>query len=89
MIVVSFLCRNILCFPIKDRHNEVIGVAELCNKITGSYFTKTDENIAKTFSIYCCISIVNVSQPELVYMSWVIPSFNMGRPFCFIDGVVA
>ncbi|KAK2176621.1 hypothetical protein NP493_652g04022 [Ridgeia piscesae] len=57
--LTGFKTRNILCFPIKDRAGEVIGVAELCNKILGSAFTKVDEDIATTFSIYCCISIVN------------------------------
>ncbi|KAI0232504.1 cGMP-dependent 3',5'-cyclic phosphodiesterase [Lamellibrachia satsuma] len=57
--LTGFKTRNILCFPIKDRQGVVIGVAQLCNKITGSAFTKSDEDIAKTFSVYCCISIVN------------------------------
>ncbi len=35
----GFTTRNILCFPIKDE-KKVIGVAELCNKATGLYFTK-------------------------------------------------
>ncbi|CAL4063774.1 unnamed protein product [Meganyctiphanes norvegica] len=52
----GFKTRNILCFPIKE-DNEVIGVAELCNKSTGSHFTAFDEEIATAFSIYCGISI--------------------------------
>ncbi len=31
----GFLTRNLLCFPIKDHNNEVVGVAQLCNKIDG------------------------------------------------------
>lgn len=50
--------RNILCFPIKE-DEEVIGVAELCNKTTGLHFTRFDEEIATAFSIYCGISISN------------------------------
>ena len=37
-----------LCFPISD-DNEVIGVAELCNKQSGSHFTKFDEEMAMAF----------------------------------------
>lgn len=38
----------------------VIGVAELCNKINGRYFTQFDEEIASTFSVYCAICIMHV-----------------------------
>jgi cGMP-dependent 3',5'-cyclic phosphodiesterase len=29
----GFVTRNILCFPIKDNSGQLVGVAELCNKI--------------------------------------------------------
>ncbi|KAG8177159.1 hypothetical protein JTE90_009851 [Oedothorax gibbosus] len=54
----GFKTRNILCFPIKD-DNGVIGVAELCNKISGSHFTHFDEEIASSFSVYCAICIMH------------------------------
>uniref|UniRef100_A0A915D6U3 Phosphodiesterase n=1 Tax=Ditylenchus dipsaci TaxID=166011 RepID=A0A915D6U3_9BILA len=53
----GFVTRNILCFPIKDSQGNLVGVAELCNKIGKSYFTKHDEQIATTFAVYCAISI--------------------------------
>ena len=43
-----FISRNILCFPICD-NNEVIGVAELCNKQAGTHFTKFDQEMAMAF----------------------------------------
>ncbi|XP_074620831.1 cGMP-dependent 3',5'-cyclic phosphodiesterase-like isoform X2 [Acropora palmata] len=52
----GFRTRNILCFPIKDEE-EVIGVAQLCNKINGSCFTKFDEDLTRAFAIYCGVSI--------------------------------
>ncbi|XP_051782498.1 cGMP-dependent 3',5'-cyclic phosphodiesterase isoform X1 [Erpetoichthys calabaricus] len=55
----GFRTRNILCFPIKDENNEVIGVAELCNKINGPWFNRFDEDLATAFSIYCGISIAH------------------------------
>ncbi|XP_040189975.1 cGMP-dependent 3',5'-cyclic phosphodiesterase-like, partial [Rana temporaria] len=55
----GFRTRNILCFPIKNENNEVIGVAELVNKINGPGFTKFDEDLATAFSIYCGISIAH------------------------------
>ncbi|XP_072333561.1 cGMP-dependent 3',5'-cyclic phosphodiesterase isoform X5 [Scyliorhinus torazame] len=53
----GFRTRNILCFPIIDDDNQIVGVAELCNKINGPWFTKFDEDLALAFSIYCGISI--------------------------------
>ena len=31
----GFVTRNILCFPIKDSSDDVVGVAELVNKVGG------------------------------------------------------
>ncbi|NXG39271.1 PDE2A phosphodiesterase, partial [Dromaius novaehollandiae] len=56
----GFRTRNILCFPIKNENQEVIGVAELVNKINGPWFSKFDEDLATAFSIYCGISIAHV-----------------------------
>ncbi|KAJ8276686.1 hypothetical protein COCON_G00084380 [Conger conger] len=55
----GFHTRNILCFPIKDENNEVIGVAELVNKTNGPWFNRFDEDLATAFSIYCGISIAH------------------------------
>lgn len=55
------LHRNILCFPIKNEAGNVLGVAQLCNKKTGPYFTTFDEDVASAFAVYCCISISHVS----------------------------
>jgi cGMP-dependent 3',5'-cyclic phosphodiesterase len=58
-LIQFVLCiRNILCIPIKD-DNEVVGIAQLCNKINGMQFTPCDEEIAIAFSIFCGISIIH------------------------------
>lgn len=44
---------------------EVIGVAELVNKINGPGFNRFDEDLATAFSIYCGISIAHVSHCPL------------------------
>lgn len=54
----GFKTRNILCFPICDEE-QVIGVAQLCNKIDGFHFDKCDEETATAFSVYCGISIMH------------------------------
>ncbi|CAD5221214.1 unnamed protein product [Bursaphelenchus xylophilus] len=53
----GFKTRNILCFPIKDSSGNLVGVAELCNKIDKPAFTLHDEQVAMTFAVYCAISI--------------------------------
>ncbi|XP_052077055.1 cGMP-dependent 3',5'-cyclic phosphodiesterase-like isoform X2 [Mytilus californianus] len=53
----GFRTRNILCFPIKNETDNVLGVAQLCNKMNGPYFTTFDEDVASAFAVYCCISI--------------------------------
>ncbi|XP_067307593.1 cGMP-dependent 3',5'-cyclic phosphodiesterase isoform X2 [Pseudorasbora parva] len=55
----GFRTRNILCFPIKDENEDVIGVAELVNKTNGPWFNRFDEDLATAFSIYCGISIAH------------------------------
>ncbi|XP_066287139.1 cGMP-dependent 3',5'-cyclic phosphodiesterase-like isoform X2 [Branchiostoma lanceolatum] len=55
----GFRTRNILCFPIKNEGHEIVGVAELCNKINGPCFSTYDEELAQAFSIYCGISLVH------------------------------
>jgi cGMP-dependent 3',5'-cyclic phosphodiesterase len=57
--MTGFKTRNILCFPLKNAKGDVIGVAELCNKIGGGPFTKFDEEIAEAFSVYCSISVLH------------------------------
>ena len=41
--------------------DNVLGVAQLCNKMNGPYFTTFDEDVASAFAVYCCISISHVS----------------------------
>ena len=42
--------------------DNIIGAAQLCNKIGSPYFTSIDEDIARALATYCCISIVHVSK---------------------------
>lgn len=50
---------------------EVIGVAELVNKMNGPWFNRFDEDLATAFSIYCGISIAHVRlRSRSVFFSW-------------------
>lgn len=47
----------------------LVGVAELCNKIGKPAFTVHDEQIATTFAVYCAISISHVGVLKLLLIS--------------------
>jgi hypothetical protein len=51
--------------PIVSR-GSVIGVVQMVNKVTGSAFSKTDENNFKMFAVFCALALhcANVSAPS-------------------------
>ena len=55
--------RSLLCMPIKDSDNNIVGVVSLINKKTGS-FTLNDESFVEAFGIFCGIALANVSTYE-------------------------
>ena len=59
----GYTTRNILCMPIVSR-GTVIGVVQMVNKLSGSAFTKTDENNFKMFAVFCALALncANVSK---------------------------
>lgn len=44
---------------MKTKNVNILGVAQLCNKMDGLYFDVFDEEVATAFSIYCGISIMH------------------------------
>lgn len=51
--------RNVLCFPIRDEENAVLGIVELANKTAGDGFTRSDEQlVAGKFATFCGIALV-------------------------------
>ena len=61
-LYTGYTTRNILCMPIVSR-GTVIGVVQMVNKLSGSAFTKTDENNFKMFAVFCALALhcANVS----------------------------
>jgi len=57
--------RSLLCMPIKDSDNTIVGVVSLINKKTG-VFTANDESFVEAFGIFCGIALANVYNYELV-----------------------
>ncbi|CAG0919146.1 unnamed protein product [Notodromas monacha] len=60
----NFEPQCVLCMPIKNSFNEIIGVIQLVNKTTGAKFTKNDENFLEAFAIFCGMGIHNTQMYE-------------------------
>lgn len=56
----GYRTRNILCVPIYNEQETIIGVTQLINKSNGN-FTLEDEEILRAFSIFCAITLRNAS----------------------------
>lgn len=54
----GYLTRNILCLPVFNSANELIGVTQLINKQQGS-FTTSDEEFMRAFNIQAGIALEN------------------------------
>jgi adenylate cyclase len=57
--------RNILCMPVLDSENKLIGVTQLINKFQGS-FTRSDEFFLEAFNIQAGIALENAKLFENV-----------------------
>ncbi|XP_064220323.1 cAMP and cAMP-inhibited cGMP 3',5'-cyclic phosphodiesterase 10A-like [Aotus nancymaae] len=55
-LYTGYTTRNILCMPIISR-GSVVGVVQMVNKISGSAFSKADENNFKMFSVFCALAL--------------------------------
>ncbi|XP_035978773.1 cAMP and cAMP-inhibited cGMP 3',5'-cyclic phosphodiesterase 10A isoform X2 [Halichoerus grypus] len=55
-LYTGYTTRNILCMPIVSR-GSVIGVVQMVNKISGTAFSKTDENNFKMFAVFCALAL--------------------------------
>ena len=74
----GYTTRNILCMPIVSR-GTVIGVVQMVNKLSGSAFTKTDENNFKMFAVFCALALhcANVSKLNYWYsLTKILKSFS-------------
>ncbi|XP_015706469.1 cGMP-dependent 3',5'-cyclic phosphodiesterase [Coturnix japonica] len=61
----GFRTRNILCFPIKNESQEVIGVAELVNKINGPWLTaKLRSGLCATRFLHSTCGRISIAHSE-------------------------
>ncbi|MBI3664100.1 MAG: SpoIIE family protein phosphatase [Acidobacteria bacterium] len=55
---LGYRTRTLLCLPILNKDNEIVGVLQLLNKATGPFSTE-DTNFLRALSIHCAIAIEN------------------------------
>jgi len=55
----GFKTKTILCMPIKNSKEDIIGVVQLLNKMDGKPFNLNDENLFEAFAIFCGMAIHN------------------------------
>jgi len=63
----GYQTRNILCMPVKDSNNRLIGVTQLINKHQGN-FTSYDEEFMRAFNIQAGIALENAKLFEKVLL---------------------
>ncbi len=54
----GYRTKTILCIPLRNKENEIVGVLQLLNKHSG-FFTRDDENFIRALSIHAAIAIEN------------------------------
>ncbi|MBW4631619.1 MAG: GAF domain-containing protein [Iphinoe sp. HA4291-MV1] len=64
----GYVTRNILCLPVFNSANELIGVTQLINKHQGSFFTASDEEFMRAFNIQAGIALENARLFENVLL---------------------
>ncbi|XP_056005407.1 cGMP-specific 3',5'-cyclic phosphodiesterase-like isoform X2 [Ostrea edulis] len=67
----GYRTHSILCMPILNYEGEVIGVAQIINKVSGNHeFTKQDEDVFRKYLIFCGIGITNAQLFELSVLEY-------------------
>ncbi|RUS91426.1 hypothetical protein EGW08_000856, partial [Elysia chlorotica] len=61
--------RSVLCKPVRDRHFQIIGVAQVINRIDGLPFDEHDDQLFEAFAIFCGLGINNCQLYEQVSLS--------------------
>ncbi|XP_055948615.1 dual 3',5'-cyclic-AMP and -GMP phosphodiesterase 11-like isoform X2 [Argiope bruennichi] len=55
---------SVLCMPIRNASNKIVGVSQLINKLSGAPFNKNDEHLFEAFAIFCGMGIQNTQMYE-------------------------
>ncbi|XP_018570600.1 dual 3',5'-cyclic-AMP and -GMP phosphodiesterase 11 isoform X2 [Anoplophora glabripennis] len=57
--LTGYRTKSLLCMPIKDTNGDVIGVAQVINKVGDQPFSKSDEEVFSSYLQFCGIGLRN------------------------------
>ncbi|KAJ8915032.1 hypothetical protein NQ315_016007 [Exocentrus adspersus] len=63
--LTGYRTKSLLCMPIKDTNGDVIGVAQVINKVGDQPFTKSDEEVFSSYLQFCGIGLRNAHLYEI------------------------
>ncbi|OCT61168.1 dual 3',5'-cyclic-AMP and -GMP phosphodiesterase 11A [Xenopus laevis] len=66
----GFHIRSVLCVPIWNSSHQIIGVAQVLNRIDGKPFDDADQRLFEAFVIFCGLGINNTIMYDQVKKSW-------------------
>ncbi|XP_037903168.1 dual 3',5'-cyclic-AMP and -GMP phosphodiesterase 11-like isoform X2 [Hermetia illucens] len=62
--LTGYRTKALLCMPIKDSSGDVVGVAQVINKLNGESFTENDEKVFASYLQFCGIGLRNAQLYE-------------------------
>ncbi|XP_075465102.1 dual 3',5'-cyclic-AMP and -GMP phosphodiesterase 11A [Ascaphus truei] len=66
----GFHIRSVLCVPIWNSSHQIIGVAQVLNRLDGNPFDDADQRLFEAFVIFCGLGINNTIMYDQVKKSW-------------------
>ncbi|XP_077473411.1 dual 3',5'-cyclic-AMP and -GMP phosphodiesterase 11A isoform X2 [Stigmatopora argus] len=66
----DFHIRSVLCVPIWNSDHQIIGVAQVLNRLDGKPFDDEDQRLFEAFVIFCGLGINNTIMYDQVKKSW-------------------
>ncbi|XP_061580441.1 dual 3',5'-cyclic-AMP and -GMP phosphodiesterase 11A [Cololabis saira] len=66
----DFHIRSVLCVPIWNCNHQIIGVAQVLNRLDGKPFDDADQRLFEAFVIFCGLGINNTIMYDQVKKSW-------------------
>ncbi|KAG7276015.1 hypothetical protein CRUP_004412, partial [Coryphaenoides rupestris] len=66
----GFHIRSVLCVPIWNRNHQIIGVAQILNRLDRKTFSDADQRLFEAFVIFCGLGINNTMMYNQVKKMW-------------------
>lgn len=80
----GYQTKSMLCFPLKNREDEIVGVIQLLNSKNGK-FTEMDEEFLSAISIQCSLALQNAEMLEKLLQSERVQSLGKMTNFLIQD----